>query len=773
MELNKTENIWIHTESQPETGQDRVFRSQEFKQLSDLRELYDFSANGYYATRKWCRENAKLIRLLQSYPDLYMHGGRFWEYPFVFKLLMERPESRIIDIGIGEGVFASILAKHGHQVIGVDNYASCWRDLNNTLVKTGIPSVNADARNLGMFKDEQFDIALLISVIEHIPSNTIWCENRKITKTGDLLREEVPQKLRAISETLRVVKPGGLVIITSDIYLDYPPDMNISWKELLGVKGIDREVFNDLNEIYLNDNPIHKGRELSVAIVIEKHGNSAANNPTSAIETASGPFLERKGGKASNTVGTGELIRKGERHFTRGEYDQAKTCFQHALSQKPNHTEVLNNLGVIAFTEGALEEAETLFLSALQIDQTYSEALENLAKCAEAKKSPLESETHNRRIGNAVEVIKKDPLKIGFISVWYERGQAYVTKAIRDALAKDHHTFVLARTGAVYPDQPHLETTGFWEVQNLLTFPFYNIPPESAKDWINENHLDIVVFNEEYDWQLVEKCKATGVKIVTYLDHYKEEWKPYLELYDAVICSTKRSFDLVKNDCNAHYTGWGIDTDLYRPSDESIEKHTFFHNAGWLGINYRKMTPAVISAFDSISRDLEGETLFIHSQAPLHQLPAESIQIIENNPRITFHVETVPAPGLYAEGEIHVFPSKLEGLGLPLLEGLSFGLPTITTDAPPMNEFVTNGYNGLLVNVGEIKTRDDNIAFPETIVDLKDLAHKLKILAQNSNLKTLMGKNARESAENEFSFASFRSRLGEVFDALARTVSRS
>ena len=157
------------------------------------------------------------------------------------------------------------------------------------------------------------------------------------------------------------------------------------------------------------------------------------------------------------------------------------------------------------------------------------------------------------------------------------------------------------------------------------------------------------------------------------------------------------------------------------------------------------MTPSVIIAFDAVSRFLTEATLFIHAQAELEKLPPEVINIVRNNPRITYHVETVPAPGLYHKGRILLFPSKLEGLGLPLLEGLACGLPAIATDAPPMNEFVRDGYNGLLVKVAARLTRQDNIAFPEEIVDMADLILKMEYLGKNPELIQQLQANARNS----------------------------
>lgn len=202
---------------------------------------------------------------------------------------------------------------------------------------------------------------------------------------------------------------------------------------------------------------------------------------------------------------------------------------------------------------------------------------------------------------------------------------------------------------------------------------------------------------------------------------------------------------MVKDICNAHYIGWGVDTGLFRPTESEDKKYTFFHNAGWLGLNYRKMTPSVILAFVVVSRALPDVTLFIHAQAGLEKLPVEVADIVRNNPRITYHVETVPAPGLYHKGRILLFPSKLEGLGLPLLEGLACGLPAIATDAPPMNEFVRDGYNGLLVKVATRVTRHDNIAFPEEIVDMADLMLKMESLGKNPELVRQLQVNARNS----------------------------
>ncbi len=435
-------------------------------------------------------------------------------------------------------------------------------------------------------------------------------------------------------------------------------------------------------------------------------------------------------------------------YYQTQQLSQAIVNLKKVTDLDPGDVSAFNNLGVLYVAMGRLHDAKSCFENALAGDADYEEARINLEKVqqklryTQAPASPVQTTDISHR---------KRGLKVGFVSVWFERGQSYVTKVLRDVIAKEHETFVFARTGFVYDitdvtgGRPRLETHGYWNIPHLTTFPHYKIPPEALTRWIHDNNLRMVLFNEEYDWNLVIAAKNTGIQVLTYLDYYKEDWKQYMRLYDAVLCSTKRTFHLVKDFCNAHYIGWGVDTELFRPGKSEDKKYTFFHNAGWLGINYRKMTPSVITAFDAVSRFLTEATLFIHAQAELEKLPPEVINIVRNNPRITYHVETVPAPGLYHKGRILLFPSKLEGLGLPLLEGLACGLPAIATNAPPMNEFVRDGYNGLLVKVATRVTRQDNIAFPEEIVDMADLMLKMESLGKNPELVRQLQANARNS----------------------------
>ena len=90
---------------------------------------------------------------------------------------------------------------------------------------------------------------------------------------------------------------------------------------------------------------------------------------------------------------------------------------------------------------------------------------------------------------------------------------------------------------------------------------------------------------------------------------------------------------------------------------------------------------------------------------------------------------------------------------------MACGLPAIATDAPPMNEFVKDGYNGLLVKVANRLTRHDNIAFPEEIVDIAELTFKMDYLINNPGLVYKMQINARNSINN---YNTFGKKVNEI-----------
>jgi glycosyltransferase involved in cell wall biosynthesis len=105
----------------------------------------------------------------------------------------------------------------------------------------------------------------------------------------------------------------------------------------------------------------------------------------------------------------------------------------------------------------------------------------------------------------------------------------------------------------------------------------------------------------------------------------------------------------------------------------------FIHNAGLVDHDDRKGTRDTIQAFCRMKRRDVKLTVRLQREVPLP--PTDD--------RVEVVIGNLANPGdLYASGDICVQPSKMEGIGFMVLEPVCAGMPVITTDYPPMNEFI-------------------------------------------------------------------------------------
>ena len=468
-------------------------------------------------------------------------------------------------------------------------------------------------------------------------------------------------------------------------------------------------------------------------------------------------------------------------HHKLGQAAEAIACFERAAELAPEDATVWNNLGVLHYSRNDVTQAEEAFRRAIGLDQRYTDAWYGLARAllqqsreveaAHALRNCLRWEPQHSKaqaalidLGCKAPASKVSGLRIGFVSLWFERGQAYVTRMLRDALSQEHQTFVLARSGGT-AQQPLLATTGEWAVPNLTTWREYDIPHDVMRQWLTQNRLDVVIFNEEYDLGLVWLARTAGARTVGC--YYWELFNPALvsqcnALYNRIICPTdacyRKFHDLGLE--NLVRVRWAIDSAIFKPRErvplnygvhEPNEHVRFFHPAGWGGMHARRGTQFVIDAF--LRADLSNAELLIHTQQGKGKQQRGNITVLRG---------TVPREELvrlYQEADVAVLPSKWEGLGLTFLEAIGCGLPIITVDAPPMNEFVRDGETGFLCKVAE-RQRYQGIFVEGVHVDLDDMAEKMRMLAC-PDLLVKMRERAREFSR-EFSKAGFAEDLRDL-----------
>jgi SAM-dependent methyltransferase len=112
----------------------------------------------------------------------------FWRTQDVLRRLLPAAPARVLDVGGGSGIHAEWLARDGYEVYLVDPVPLHVEQAGRL---PGVTARAGDARALPV-QDASYDVVLLLGPLYHLP--------------------ERADRVRALSEARRVVRPGGLVV---------------------------------------------------------------------------------------------------------------------------------------------------------------------------------------------------------------------------------------------------------------------------------------------------------------------------------------------------------------------------------------------------------------------------------------------------------------------------------------------------------------------------------------------------------------------------------
>lgn len=351
-------------------------------------------------------------------------------------------------------------------------------------------------------------------------------------------------------------------------------------------------------------------------------------------------------------------------------------------------------------------------------------------------------------------------MRIGFISTWFERGAAYVTKQYADLLKEcGHDIFVYAR------GEHHAKGNEKWDLPYVTwgkKLYDTNIDFRHFRNWIEHNQIDILFFNEQREMTVILQTKKRfpKLKIGTYIDYYTQDSVESFKWYDFLICNTKRHYSVFDWHKQCFYLPWGTDINFFSRKNKvqrDENQIVFFHSAG---MSNRKGTDILINTFIDEKMYFKAK-LIIHTQLPIAKLTKYTLSELEKN-NIEIIERTVTAPGLYYLGDVYVYPTTLDGLGLTMYEALSMGMPVITTDCAPMNEVVDNEI-GKLVDVERYTCRNDAYYWPLAYVQKDSLAKAMRYYIDNAEKIDIYAKNARCYAERKYDWSKRKEELHSIF----------
>ena len=364
-------------------------------------------------------------------------------------------------------------------------------------------------------------------------------------------------------------------------------------------------------------------------------------------------------------------------------------------------------------------------------------------------------------------------MRVGIVSKWFNRGQPVVGRQIRSALDElGHDTYVLARPKKEKGPRPGaLDRDDVWDQPRVTEAQSYEVTAGEYERWVADHGIEVVFCDQNYQFAELSQLRAAGVKIVGRFvwEHFTSEHVAGArEAYDVVYSLTRAEQERYRGmGLETPYVTWGCHPELLEVArevnrDVGDGQVTFVFPGGFLG--HRKPLEPVLEAFAATTDD--HLRLLIKAQVQRKQVrPAE--EAAARDSRIVLELGDKPTHEHLRElasCDVCLAPARWEGLGLPLYEAIAFGMPAITNAAPPMDEAIRDGENGLLVRSHEVGTARSGI--PALDPDVDHLRESIERLA-DGELRAKLADGARRIRDSERSWDHTLRGFAELLDRVA------
>lgn len=348
--------------------------------------------------------------------------------------------------------------------------------------------------------------------------------------------------------------------------------------------------------------------------------------------------------------------------------------------------------------------------------------------------------------------------KLGLISYVNHSGLGSIAASFRKHLPLDSQ-FIIKHPIKDVPGEPY-------DIGIPHTFGDLEPTKEQLNEYLDVCKPEIVIVVEtpfNFDFFQIMYDKGIKVVLIPMIDSIEvKRFIPYEKYIDLVINFTKvgqgiYEKQLIGSDINGIHIPYPIDTE-YFCLDSNDTHYTFLHSEGYGGAGFRKSTDLVFSAFQQLSYVYKNISMKVNSQVG----EKEHSQLRSIKGVIINSKEIDEAKITYEEGKIYIAPSRREGLGLPILEAMACGLPVITTDAPPMNEWFSKDYP-LLVKV-QCQTDLPYGDIPMYTPNAYDLMKKMEFAYKNPKLMEQIGETNRIIIQEKFSWDVLRDMYLEILN---------
>lgn len=341
----------------------------------------------------------------------------------------------------------------------------------------------------------------------------------------------------------------------------------------------------------------------------------------------------------------------------------------------------------------------------------------------------------------------KRPIRVGLVTIWHERGVSFVADQLAEALDSDgFQAFLLARG-----ESERFSNSGAIRRPRVVNGG-EDPSPARLRRWVHKKGIDLVIFVEVHpnDWKRVEALAADGIPILAWehLDVLRKDMLDRYHMLDGFLSGTFFGGRVLRSlfpDKPCLVLPWGVRPSRVETSaEDAIPRDTlrWLHIAGWGGLQDRKNTELCIRAFHAA--DLSNSTLTVFSQAPLTKY-GDSQRIAAGDARISLHEGTVEnISSVYPQADVLLWPSKREGLGLPIVEALASGLAVAISDGYMMKEWPVLGEHAWTIHATPDPRPEPRPRWlPLLEIDCEDLIQVLRKIDARPDRVSEMKRNVR------------------------------
>lgn len=196
----------------------------------------------------------------------------------------------------------------------------------------------------------------------------------------------------------------------------------------------------------------------------------------------------------------------------------------------------------------------------------------------------------------------------------------------------------------------------------------------------------------------------------------------------------------------------GVDETLFVPNNNKENEKRYILYVG--SLTYRKGLFDLIICGKDICDKYKDINFVIVGDGILRKELQKKVEHLNIKNRFIFkgHVPKTELIKLYQNATVQVIPSHYEGLPTVLLEGMACGLSVVATAVCGNLDVIKSNDNGILVNSKSAK----------------DLTYAISILLEDDKMRKEIGKKARSTIEQEYTWDIISNRLLECYYSLIK-----